>query len=333
MPSILGWLFYYVVKEKEELKMKKYKKWLAPIAISLVLAGCANEKTDENAKNDSTSTSNESSYTVQDDRGVDVTFETVPEKVISLQPSNTEILFELGVGDKVIGVTDYDTYPEQAKEIERVSDTLTVNNERVIELNPDVIFAYSIGDDAQVEQLESVGMKVFVIDAASTIEDVYGDIKQISEVMDVEEEGQKVVDTIQSKITAVQEKTANIDDKKKVYFEISSAPDIWSIGSGTFQQELITSAGVENLYGDQQGWFAVSEEDLIHRNPEAIITTVNIEDPVTEILSRSGWNVITAVQKKEVYYLNADIVDRPGPRIGEAVELIAKSIYPDLFDE
>lgn len=215
MPSILGWLFYYVVKEKEELKMKKYKKWLAPIAISLVLAGCANEKTDENAKNDSTSTSNESSYTVQDDRGVDVTFETVPEKVISLQPSNTEILFELGVGDKVIGVTDYDTYPEQAKEIERVSDTLTVNNERVIELNPDVIFAYSIGDDAQVEQLESVGMKVFVIDAASTIEDVYGDIKQISEVMDVEEEGQKVVDTIQSKITAVQEKTANIDDKKK----------------------------------------------------------------------------------------------------------------------
>ncbi|SOC20964.1 iron complex transport system substrate-binding protein [Ureibacillus xyleni] len=307
--------------------MKIYKKWLAAFVFTILLVGCNSEDSNK-AKND---TPNEATYTVEDDRGVEVTFEAIPQSVISLQPSNTEILFELGVGDKLIGATEYDTYPEEAKKIERVSDTITVNNERVIELNPDVVFAFTMGDETQVEQLESAGIKVFVIKSAASIEDVYGDIKQIAEVMGVEKEGQKVVANIQSQITSVQEKIASLEKQKKVYFEISPAPDIWSVGSGTFQQELIYSAGVENLYIDQQGWFAVSEEDLLQRNPEAIITTVNSEDPIAEMLSRPGWGVLTAVQNKEVYHLNADILDRPGPRIGEAVELIATSIYPDLF--
>ncbi|RKJ54291.1 ABC transporter substrate-binding protein, partial [Butyricicoccus sp. 1XD8-22] len=133
---------------------------------------------------------------------------------------------------------------------------------------------------------------------------------------------------------AVKEKTEAIAQKKKVYFEISPAPDIWSIGSGTFQQELIAAAGVENIYGDQQGWFSVSEEDILTRNPEAIITTVNYgDDPIAEIISRNGWSSVTAVQNRAVYFLNPDILDRPGPRIGEAVEIIASSIYPELFNE
>lgn len=97
---------------------------------------------------------------------------------------------------------------------------------------------------------------------------------------------------------------------------------------------MIEAAGVENIYADQQGWFAVTEEDLITRNPEAIVSTVNyIEDPKGEILAREGWSTISAVQNKEVYLLNADIMDRPGPRIGEAVEMIAQTIYPELFNE
>ncbi|MEK9198720.1 MULTISPECIES: ABC transporter substrate-binding protein [Bacillales] len=312
------------------------KKWMAPLAISLLLVGCSDGEQKATNDTDSKTNSTEESgpYTVVDDRGQEVTFEEVPEKIVSLQPSNTEILFELGVGDQIIGASEYDTYPEEALKIERVTDSMTVNTERIIELNPDVVFAYTTGEEAQIDQLESAGLKVFVIQSATSINDVYGDIEQMAEVMGVEEEGKQVVEDIQSQIAAVQEKTKSIEQKKKVYFEISPAPDIWSIGSGTFQQEMIEAAGVENIYADQQGWFAVTEEDLITRNPEAIVSTVNyIEDPKGEILAREGWSTISAVQNKEVYLLNADIMDRPGPRIGEAVEMIAQTIYPELFNE
>lgn len=306
-------------------------KWFMPLfLLVLIIAGCSNSS--QETTEDETTESE--SYTVVDDRGVEVTFEKIPETVISLQPSNTEILFELGVGDKVIGVTDYDKYPEEVKDIEKVSDTRTVNSERVVELNPDVVFAYTSGGEAQIQQLEASGLKVFVIESASSIEDVYGDIAQIAEVMSVEDKGKEVIESIKARFAAIQEKTKGIDNKKKVYFEISPSPDIWSIGSDTFQQELIEAAGVDNIYADQKGWFSVSEEDVIHRNPEVIITTVYYtDDPAGEILSRQGWESITAIQNGAVYELNADIIDRPGPRIAEATELIAKAIYPELFED
>ncbi|HWK24263.1 MAG TPA: helical backbone metal receptor [Ureibacillus sp.] len=317
--------------------MFKSKKWLAPLAISLLLIGCSNSedpKKSNDVDSEKVGTTDEAGpYTVVDDRGVEVTFDEVPESIISLQPSNTEILFELGVGDQIIGATDYDKYPEEALEIERVSTSMQVNTERVIELQPDVVFAYSTAEEAQIEQLESAGLKVFVIQSASSIDDVYGDIEQIADVLKVEEKSDESIAAIKKQIATVQEKTASINEKKKVYFEISPSPDIWSIGSGTFQQELIEAAGVENLYADQQGWFSVTEEDLITRNPEAIITTVNYgNDPKGEILSRKGWSNITAIKNEEIYVLNADILDRPGPRIGEAIELMASTIYPEIFN-
>ena len=312
------------------MKIKSFmKKWLTPVVIALLLVGCSNK--DETVKKNYEKELGNETYTVVDDRGVEITFDDVPKTIISLQPSNTEILFELGVGEQIIGATDYDTYPEEALKIERVSDTETINIERVIELNPDVVFAYKIGEKAQIEQLEAAGLKVFVIDAATNIEDVYGDIQQLAQVMGVAEKGKSAISTIQTKIEEVKEKTAQIEPKRKVYFEIAPAPDIWSIGAGTFQQELIETAGVENLYSDQQGWFAVSEEDLIIRNPEAIVTTVMYtDDPKGEILNRQGWESIAAVQNKEVYLLDANLLDRPGPRIGEAIELIATTIYPEI---
>ncbi|WP_208649500.1 ABC transporter substrate-binding protein [Ureibacillus thermophilus] len=263
---------------------------------------------------------------------MEITFDKVPETVISLQPSNTEILFELGVGHKVIGVTDYDKWREEVQNIEKVSDTINVNLERVIELNPDVRFAYTMGGEEQVEQLESTGLKVFVTQSASSIEDVYGDIGQIAQVMGIEDKGKKLVEKIKDQFAAIKEKTDQIKQKKKVYFEIAPAPDIWSIGSGTFQQELIEATGVENIYADQQGWFSITEEDLINRNPDAIITTVYYaENPAEEIKSRLGWEPVIAIKNGNVYELNADILDRPGPRIAEAVVLIAKNDLSEII--
>ncbi len=310
--------------------MKIFKNlWIVLLVISLLLVGCTSKEkaTTETEKE----TGEQQSYTVVDDRGIELTFEKVPETVVTLLPSITETLFELGVGDKIIGVSQNDTYPEEALEIERVADFETVNAERIVELNPDIVFA-SASNEGQIEQLESTGLKVFVIESALSVEDVYGDIGQIAQVMKAEEQGEKIVEAIKSQIASVQEKTSTLDKKKNVYFEISPAPEVWSIGSNTFQQELIEAAGIENVFAKQEGWFAVTEEDIINVNPEVIVTTVNFgDDPEGEIMSRAGWSTITAIQNKEVYLIDPDIVSRPGPRIGEAIELMAKTVYPELF--
>ncbi|WP_431027153.1 ABC transporter substrate-binding protein [Lysinibacillus sp. LZ02] len=314
----------------------KYKmKYVAPLAAALLLAACGAKEEGTISGSASAPETEEAAeagpYTVVDDRGTEVSFEEVPETIVSLQPSNTEILFALGVGDKIIGATDYDNYPEAAQDIERVSDSYAFNAERIIEMNPDVVIAYTIGDEAQVEQLEAAGVKVFVISSATSFEDVYGDIEQLGDVVGQATVADRLVEDIKVKISEVQEKTADVA-KSKIYFEIAPSPDIWTTGSETFQQEILEAAGVENIFADQKGWFSVATEDVIARNPEQIFTTVYYtEDPVAEIKARASWDQIQAVQNDLVFKIDADMTSRPGPRIGEAVELVAKTAYPELF--
>ena len=312
-------------------------KWVAPVAAALLLAACGAEEekaSNELAKNQETVEQGQAAgpYTVVDDRGIEVTFNEVPETIVSLQPSNTEILYELGVGEQIVGATDYDTYPEAAQKIERISTSTVINAERIVELNPDVVVAYTIGDESQITQLEDAGLKVFVIASATSFDDVYTDIIQLSEVMGIEEKGEEVVAGIKAQIAAVQEKTDTVGTKKKVYYEVSPAPDIWTTGNNTFQQEIMNAAGVENTFADQNSWLSVTEEDVITRNPEVIITPATyMENAVDEILGRAGWDKIKAVSDKAVVLVDGDVMSRPGPRIGQAVEIMAEAVYPELF--
>ncbi|MBN6884988.1 cobalamin transport system substrate-binding protein [Cytobacillus horneckiae] len=306
----------------------KWTKWFSAVMLFFILTACQANETKEVAEQQE-----DLAYSVVDDAGNEVTFEKVPEKVISLQPSNTEILFSLGSGDKVIGATEYDNYPEEAQSIERVSDSVNINAEQIIDLKPDVVFAYTIGQKEQLKPLEDSGITVFVIESALSFDDVYGDIEQIAAVMGEEEKGDEIIDGIQKQLKEVEEKIASVDEKKKVYFEISPAPDIYTTGKNTFQQEVMNKAGVENIFADMEGWIKLSEEEIIDRNPELITTTVGyVENPVEEILSRKGWNQISAVEAEEVKLLDSDIMSRPGPRIGEAVEILAEAAYPELFN-
>ncbi|OZS78470.1 cobalamin-binding protein [Tetzosporium hominis] len=304
------------------------KKWLtAAAALTLLLAGCQQQESSQAVEQPEST-----EYTVTDDRGEDVTLPDVPETIVSLQPSNTEILFDLGVGDKVVGVTEFDTYPAEAADIERISDSMTINAERIIELDPDVVIAYTIGEDLQIAPLEEAGIPVFVIETAATFEDVYGDIEQIATVVGEEDRGDELVEEIKAQIDAVTEKVASLETKKLTYFEISPAPDIWSAGEGSFQQEILKAAGIDNVFADQQGWFNVSAESIIEKNPEVILTTVNyVEDPIGEIKSRPAFDSITAVKEDAIFQVDSDIMSRPATRIGEAVELAAKTVYPELF--
>ena len=308
-------------------------QWLSVLLLALVLAGCSTaEETKNKEASQDTQHVEKTSYKVTDDRGVEIAFNEVPKTVVSLQPSNTEILFALGVGDKIVGATEYDTYPEEAQKIERVSDTTNFNSERIIALKPDVVIAYTIGDKDALKPLENAGIKVFVIQSATTFDDVYGDIEQIAAVMGVADKGKKLNEEIKAKIAEVQMKVKDVKTPKNVYLEVSPKPDIYTAGSSTFQQEILDAANVNNVFSDLNSWAKVSEEDVIAKNPDVILTTVNYtEDPIGEILGRDGWNTVTAIQNKAVLSIDTDISNRPGPRIGEAVELVAKAVYPELF--
>ena len=310
---------------------KQLRNWLAVLILSILLVGC--QEAEKNTAVETDSVQEVKEYTVTDDMGKEVTFEEVPETIVSLQPSNTEILFALGVGDKIVGATEYDTYPEEALEIERVSDSMKFNAERILEINPDVVIAYTTGSEEELKVLEDAGLDVFVIQSALSFEDVYGDIEQLAAVMGVEDKGTDLVASIKTTIQSVQDKVSGVSDQKHVYFEISPSPEIFTTGKNTFQQEVLSKATVVNIFGDQEGWIKLSEEDVIKKNPPIILTTVNyVEDPIGEIKARPGWNQLEAVKNNAIFQLDQDIMSRPGPRIGEAVELVAKTVYPEIFE-
>lgn len=308
-------------------------KYLTIGTIALALGACQSDTAETTDPDTATEPEEETSYTVTDDLDKELTFEEVPATVVSLIPSNTEILYEIGAGDKVVGATDYDNYPAEAAEVERVSDSVAFNAERIIEMEPDVVIGYSTGGPTGYEELEAAGIQVFVIESAQSFEDVYGDIEQISTVMGLEDKGEEVIGSIQQQIEEVQETVATVEEKRQLYFEISPSPEIYTTGQKTFQQEILNHANVENLFGDLEGWPQISEEEVIKRNPEIIATTVSYtENPTDEIKAREGWNSIEAVQNDQVFFLDSDVTSRPGPRIGEAVELVAKTVYPEAFE-
>jgi len=312
---------------------------LLSIPLALTLGACQDDTaeapaTEETTEETSTETASDAPYTVTDDRGEELEFEQAPETIVSLIPSNTEIVFALDAGDQLVGVTDYDNYPEAAQDIERVSDSVEFNAEKIIQLDPDVVLAYSTGEaPPALTQLEDADIPVFVIESATSFDEVYGDIEQIASVLAKEEKGAEVIEGIQTQIEDVQERLAAVEEQKEVYVEISPSPEIYTTGKSTFQQEILNHAQVTNVFDDLEGWPNISEEEVITRDPEVILTTVSyVEDAVGDIEARDSWSAVEAIENGEVHFIDSDITSRPGPRIGEAVQLVAETVYPEIME-
>ncbi|MBU9674728.1 ABC transporter substrate-binding protein [Planococcus sp. CP5-4] len=319
------------------MKIKSFL--LLSIPLVLTLGACQDDAAEAPATEDateqaSTETASDTPYTVTDDRGEELEFEQAPETIVSLIPSNTEIVFALDAGDQLVGVTDYDNYPEAAQDIERVSDSVEFNAEKIIQLDPDVVLAYSTGEaPPALSQLEDADIPVFVIESATSFDEVYGDIEQIASVLAKEEQGAEVIEDIQTQIEDVQERLAAVEEQKEVYVEISPSPEIYTTGKSTFQQEILNHAQVTNVFDDLEGWPNISEEEVITRDPEVILTTVSyVEDAVGDIEARDSWSAVEAIENGEVHFIDSDITSRPGPRIGEAVQLVAETVYPEIME-
>lgn len=268
---------------------------------------------------------------ITDSRGVAVSFDKTPEKIVSLMPSNTEILFALESGGRIIAVSDYCNYPEETSDIPKLPTGEQLNIEAIIDLNPDVaIIGNMTAMEDQVKQLEQAGVKV-IVTKANSLSETYEVIEMIGRVMDKDKEATKIVKNMKDGFEKIK-KDVEGKASNKVYVEVSPLEyGLWSCGQNTFIQELIDIVGAKNIFDDIEGWAAVSEEQVIDRNPDIILTTssplTGIEDPVGEISTRQNWSRIEAVKNNKVVMLDADMMSRPGPRLLDVANELVKIIY------
>jgi iron complex transport system substrate-binding protein len=276
--------------------------------------------------------------TITDDANREVTIDAEPETIVSIQASNTEIAFALGLGEKIVGVSEYCNYPPEALEKEVVG-AQDINSELILTLLPDIALVtdYHYNTHPEIlQQFEDAGIKVIVVGSATSFADVYDKIKMIGKATGTEPEAQEIVTDMKDRLEAIKTKAAEyITDKKKVWVEVSPAPDIFTTGTNTFMHEMLDSLQAVNAAEEHEGWVTLTEEEIVELNPDVIITTYGyyVENPKNQVLSRAGWAEVPAIKNELVFDVDNDTVTRPGPRLIEGVETLAELIYPEVFKQ
>lgn len=325
--------------------MRKFNR-LVSISIILLflvsLIGCSGVKTQEEAAPESKGELEQGQsgfpVTLTDATGTEITIENKPTRIVSLMPSNTEIVFSLEAGDNVVGVTDWDNYPEEVLEIEKVGG-LDFNIEKVMALEPDLVLANASGmsNEAGYKQLQSVGVPVVVVPDATSFEGVYDAISLIGKAVGADQKATEIISTMKEKLENIKEKASAISEKEKktVWVEVQPGPDLYTTGKGTFMDDMLTLINAKNAAGDYEGWVKFTEEDALLLNPDVIVVTYGfyVENPTEMVYNRPAWKDVPAVKDKQVFEVDADKTNRSGPRLVEGVEELASVIYPEIFSK
>lgn len=314
--------------------MKRFNyKGLAILMVMIlfvgVLGGCAKDAVEvidspkpgieENAK-----------LHVVDDFGVEVTLDQEPMRIVSLAPSNTEILFALGLEDRIVGVTSFCDYPAQALNVDKIGDYSGINLEKIIELNPDLVVNYGPGDEDENARLKEAGITVIGF-MPESIDAVIETINKIGNVTGRFTESKNLTASMNEKKDGIINKVKDVA-KVKVFYEVWHEP-LMTAGPGSFMDHLITLAGGDNIAKDAEDAYPLFDlEQLVERDPQVYLTANDLPEKTSEtIIARPGFETIDAIKSGRVYLLDGNIVSRPGPRIVEALELVAKALYPEIF--
>ncbi|MFA5523981.1 MAG: cobalamin-binding protein [Tissierellales bacterium] len=302
--------------------------------VLILVTGCG-IKGDEpkvNEDNPLTREENEGVYPmeVEDDFGNKVIIEKQPTKIISLAPSHTEILFALGLNKEIVGVTTYCNYPEEASTKERVGDAFNLNIEKILELDPDVVIQYGPGKDDANKQLRDAGIAVLGYQPES-VDEVIKLMEDIGQITNHLLQAKTVTEDMIKKKDHIINKISSVENKAKVIFEIWDEP-LQVAGPGSFIDEIIRLAGGENIASDAEGAYAQFDlEQLIERDPDVYLMSEDLETKTIEsVKARPGYSEISAIKNNRIYILDS-LISVPGPRIVDGLEIVAKSIYPELF--
>jgi len=265
---------------------------------------------------------------VFDDLGRLVAINGTPQRIVSLAPSNTEILFALGVGEKVVGVTDWCDYPSEALEKEKVGSYDTPDVEKIVALNPDlVLVAYGTTMDV-INNLVGLGLTVFGI-KTTDLDDLLDDIRTVGNITGEKVEALALTSEMESRIEAVTDETSELEERPSVFYIVWHDP-LWTAGSETFIHELIEKGGGVNMCQNITGYTTISIEEVVARNPEVIIAS---EWSFEWAMNEASLNSTDARQNGRIYQGDDDLVQRPGPRLVEGLEWFAYFIHPEIFEE
>jgi iron complex transport system substrate-binding protein len=270
-----------------------------------------------------------------DQSGREVVLSGSPQRIISLSPSNTEVLFALGLEDRLVGVTEYCNYPPEAQEKAIIGGFATPSIEKIIELEPDLVLASTIHEEDLLPLFDELGITVMVVES-STLLELFTTMSLVAEVSGVTAAGEALIASMQERINAVEAVIAMVSPAERtlVYYEVYSDP-LMSAGQGAFINEIIQLAGGVNIFNDiTDNYPEVSAEVVVERQPEVILFPDyhGTADLVLETMTgRPGWESVPAVISGRVYAISDDAFARPGPRVVEAVEEAAVLFYPELF--
>ncbi len=270
--------------------------------------------------------------TVTDMAGREIALDAPATKVVALTASDCEILAALGAEDTLVGRGEYCDYPESILEVPAVQSGADTNLEQIIALEPQVVIMAKMAQtEEQVAALEEAGIRVVVSDAQD-IEGVYTAIRLIGALVGRNDEAEVMVADMQSAFADIAAKSENTG--KTVYFEVSPLQwGLWTAGKGTFMDELATLCGLTNAFADVEGWAEISEEQVLERDPDYIVTISMYygegPTPVEEIKSRTGWDTLKAVQNDAILNADSNEISRPGPRLKDAAETLYQFVSGD----
>jgi len=272
-----------------------------------------------------------------DGLGRTVSLEKPAQAIVSIAPSNTEILFALGAGEQVVGRDAFSDYPEAASSLPDVGGGWgELNNELIVSLQPDLVLAAQINTAEQVKTLEDLGLTVFYLANPTDLDGLYANLETVARLTGRESEAAVLVADLKARVEAVEQKIAPSSIRPLVFYELDgtepNAP--WTSGPGTFVDLLISMAGAQNLGHELEGdWVQVSVEDLIAKNPDYILLGDYVWGGIKpeDVAARPGWDAMQAVKDGKVLPFDDNLVSRPGPRMVDGLEELARLLHPEIY--
>lgn len=315
--------------------MKKFTLTMMTLGLvaTLGLAGCGKQEKKATTSSEKT----EVTLPTKDRSGKEITLPKEATKIISLVPSTTEVIEDLGKTDQLIAVdTQSSTMMTDLKKLPQM-DMMAVDAEKLIALKPQIVYVNDINlasSESVWKQVEDAGITVVNIPTSTSIKAIKEDVQFIADSLSEHEKGQKLIKTMDQEIDEVAKIGKTIKKPKTVLFEVAALPDIYSFGNGTFLNEMIETIGAKNVLANEKGWLPVTEEAAIAAKPEVILTNVNyMKDPAKEILARKNWENVPAVQNKEVFEIDNMSSSLPNNHISKALKQMAKAVYPEEYKD
>ena len=305
--------------------MKKVLSLVATFVMAMMIfVGCSSKPT-----------------TMKDREGNEFNVPKEVNTIISTAPSNTEVLVALGLADKLVAVDKYSADVEGVSEDIPKIDFRNPDAEAIIALNPDIVIASGhnkAGDEDPFALIKEAGIPVAYIPSSYSIDGIYGDIEFIANLTGTEKEGEELINSMKEDVESIKAIGDTITDKKSVYFEIGAGSGLYTFGNETFLNEMIETIGATNIFGDESSWITVTPEAVIDANPDVILanspgTNEAGLTAVEDIVSREGWDTVTAVKNGDVYQIDKNSSSRASQNIIKALKEMAKAVYPNEYKD